>query len=78
MSFDCQTCGACCRAPIVQIRTGKRGPGPCSALMGTIGDEVCCAIYEDRPSVCRDFEAGSMECRMLRLQAGLPVEDGFH
>jgi hypothetical protein len=30
-------------------------------------------VYEDRPSVCRQFESGSDVCREARDRAGLPV-----
>ena len=38
----------------------------CAALLGTVGRSVGCGIYEDRPGVCRSFEAGSDECLSAR------------
>lgn len=34
----------------------------CSALAGEIGKDVSCAIYVNRPPVCRNFEVGSERC----------------
>lgn len=56
---------------MVQISKGLAVPGPCSALEGEIGREVSCGIYPDRPKACRDFEAGSMECKLTRLRMGI-------
>lgn len=36
--------------------------GRCVALEGVIGTNVSCSIYEQRPAVCRRFEAGSPGC----------------
>jgi uncharacterized protein len=38
----------------------------CSALQGTIGKQIKCVIYEQRPPVCRQFEAGSEKCLEAR------------
>src|SRR5437773_2212882 len=43
----------------------------CVALTGQVGKQVACAIYPDRPELCRQFEAGSPECRQARRAAGL-------
>jgi len=40
--------------------------GHCIALKGEPGKSVTCGIYENRPSVCRQFEAGSEACLHLR------------
>ena len=45
----------------------------CSALTGTIGIRVACSVYADRPLVCREFEAGSDDCIMVRRSFDLPV-----
>ena len=42
----------------------------CVALDGTIGEDVSCRIYEQRPQVCRGFEAGSDKCHALRRSLG--------
>lgn len=38
----------------------------CTALEGKIGGNVSCRIYENRPKMCRTFEAGSDRCRAVR------------
>ena len=45
--------------------------GHCIALEGELGKSVSCSIYADRPSACRQFEAGSESCLHLREKAGL-------
>ena len=45
--------------------------GHCIALEGELGKSVSCSIYDDRPSACRQFEAGSESCLHLREKAGL-------
>lgn len=42
----------------------------CTALAGTLGVEVGCRVYEDRPLVCREFTAGSDDCLALRRVFG--------
>lgn len=44
----------------------KQGYVTCPFLNGRIGESVSCGIYKDRPAVCREFEAGSKECREFR------------
>jgi Fe-S-cluster containining protein len=40
--------------------------GNCINLQGTLGESIGCAIYQDRPKVCHDFEAGSDRCHEYR------------
>jgi hypothetical protein len=47
----------------------------CAALMGSIGERASCAIYEWRPSPCREFEAGSDACNSARARHGLAPLD---
>jgi len=42
----------------------------CAALEGEIGCRVGCSVYADRPLVCREFQAGSEDCRMVRRRFG--------
>jgi Fe-S-cluster containining protein len=35
----------------------------CVALRGEVNKKVSCAIYEERPTLCRTFERGSQDCR---------------
>jgi Fe-S-cluster containining protein len=56
----------------------------CIALQGAVGHEVCCTIYERRPTPCREFGAiwkrgllyfppGELErCNEARAACGLP------
>ena len=43
----------------------------CAALEGTIGEAVSCRIYEQRPRICHQFEAGSDKCHALRRAYGI-------
>lgn len=43
----------------------------CAALVGRVGVQACCGIYEWRPSPCREFEAGSDACNIARARHGL-------
>jgi Fe-S-cluster containining protein len=43
----------------------------CSALEGEIGSRAQCSVYPDRPLVCREFQAGSEDCIMVRRSFGL-------
>ena len=45
----------------------------CSALEGEIGSRVGCSVYPNRPLVCRDFQAGSDDCIMVRRRFNLPA-----
>jgi uncharacterized protein len=47
----------------------------CTALIGTIGVEVHCRVYEDRPLVCVEFTAGSQACHAVRAHFGLGDEN---
>jgi hypothetical protein len=51
-----------------------RREGPrCAALSGDTAQKgsFCCAIYDDRPRACRDFEAGGRHCLVARRRVGL-------
>ena len=50
--------------------TDYRSPR-CAALTGKLGEKVACAIYEWRPSPCREFAAGSDACERARMRHGL-------
>ena len=43
----------------------------CENLGGEIGAKVGCKIYEERPQMCRVFEAGSDKCHALRRAYGI-------
>jgi len=44
----------------------------CAALVGTIGQQVSCGIYEWRPNPCHELEAGSGACERARARHALP------
>ncbi|WP_437377886.1 YkgJ family cysteine cluster protein [Inquilinus limosus] len=43
----------------------------CSALEGEVGRSTRCAVYADRPAVCRDCVPGDDACRIARAGLGL-------
>jgi len=54
--------------------------GKCIGLTGDIGHAVSCSIYENRPTVCRDFQVilddgrQNPRCMRARKHAGLTPE----
>lgn len=54
---------------VMAIKSGEHGR--CVALKGKVGKKVSCAIYEDRPSTCREFEPGSEHCLEARRKSGM-------
>lgn len=52
--------------------SGMRCDGArCSALVGVVGVSTSCAVYADRPDVCRACVAGDDACQMARSKFGL-------
>ncbi|MBT9266122.1 YkgJ family cysteine cluster protein [Pseudomonas sp. MG-9] len=53
----------------------------CTALVGEVGSNVQCSIYEQRSSPCREFEASwengeqNVDCDAARARFGLPPLD---
>lgn len=45
--------------------------GCCICLKGKIGVRVRCSIYDQRPTVCREFQPGSQQCLDSRKRNGL-------
>lgn len=43
----------------------------CAALTGRLGEKALCSVYQDRPSVCREFTAGSKRCKQYRIERGI-------
>lgn len=43
----------------------------CRALVGFVGAQVACAVYDARPDSCRGFEVGGPDCRRSRARAGM-------
>jgi Fe-S-cluster containining protein len=46
----------------------------CAALEGEIGVCVGCSVYATRPLVCREFQAGSADCLMVRRKLGFGID----
>lgn len=44
----------------------------CAALLGDIGATTRCTIYAQRPSPCREVQAGDSQCQKARRRHGLP------
>ncbi|MDH3530346.1 MAG: YkgJ family cysteine cluster protein [Acidobacteriota bacterium] len=43
----------------------------CAGLEGRVGGPVSCGVYDDRPGMCRKFEAGSDRCHAVRRAFGI-------
>ncbi len=43
----------------------------CVALIGEIGQQVACSIYDERPSPCREFDIEHEACNRARQRCGL-------
>lgn len=54
----------------------KHPDGRCKALKGVVGASVSCAIYDQRPAICREFPPGSDGCRYAREQMMRALPDG--
>ena len=58
--------------PVMACMAGTQGPSPrCVALQGTVRERVRCAVYEQRPPVCRDLVPGDERCARARVCHGL-------
>lgn len=57
----------------------EQRPGRCVALLGEVGSQVRCSIYQNRPSTCREFAChsetpvGNPDCNRARAAHGLPA-----
>ena len=58
---------------VMRMRGTDHTPPRCAALVGTIGTEARCGIYEWRSSPCRELEPGSDGCLRARRCHGLPA-----
>src|SRR5262245_9130967 len=59
------------RLLLLSTRLDGQGKRVCRALEGKVGRRVACSVYEDRPHLCREFEAGTPECLAARRAIGL-------
>jgi hypothetical protein len=46
-------------------------PSRCSLLEGSIGGEISCTRYAQRPSPCRELQPGDEKCNRARAAHGL-------
>jgi hypothetical protein len=58
------------RGEYVEIR---RAGDRCAALLGGGDERFACAIYDERPRPCREFELGSENCLIARRRVGLSL-----
>jgi len=49
----------------------NRASPRCHALEGTVGKEVACSVYAQRPSPCRELQADGEKCNKARMRHGL-------
>jgi Fe-S-cluster containining protein len=52
--------------------TNQRDPH-CGALQGTVGQQVACSIYLQRPETCKEVTIGDEKCNKARARYGLPA-----
>lgn len=61
--------------PLTNVLANMRGTNRslprCAALIGDVGKETRCAVYESRPSPCREVRPGDEKCARARAIHGL-------
>jgi Fe-S-cluster containining protein len=58
--------------PVLACLAGTNQAQPhCAALDGRVGESVACRAYAQRPSPCRELQAGDDQCRRARARHGL-------
>ena len=69
--MDCRKkCGACCIAPSISSPIPGMPEGkPAGMRCIHLKDDYSCAIYEQRPAVCRNFRAEEQVCGKDRQEA---------
>ncbi|MDR3055997.1 MAG: YkgJ family cysteine cluster protein [Zoogloeaceae bacterium] len=67
--------------PVTSAMARMRGtddfPPRCVALSGEIGQAVVCAIYDARPSPCREFDPEHAACARARRRHGIQNPASF-
>jgi uncharacterized protein len=61
----------------MRMRGTDHSPPRCTALVGKIGVQAKCGIYEWRPSPCHELEMGSDACLQARRRHGLTELPNF-
>ncbi len=56
----------------------KMTHGHCSALRTAVPNRFLCAVYEDRPMLCRALEPGSAPCLEARARLGVNSRAASH
>lgn len=65
IELTCRDCGACCLAFDIP---GVKKHGEVCPYLVIDAEKLTCAIYEDRPSVCREYDCGE------DLRRGMPAD----
>jgi Fe-S-cluster containining protein len=61
-------------SPLYACMAGTDAAAPrCRALQGEVGSGVRCAVYNHRPSPCRELQAGDPQCARARHRHALPA-----
>lgn len=56
----------------VSCMAGTNSKTPrCGALQGTVGQDLSCRIYPQRPSPCREVQPGDEQCNRARSRHGM-------
>ncbi len=51
----------------------EKHPVRCAHLVGDVGGQVACRVYDQRPGPCRSVEPGDQQCLKARAAHGLPA-----
>ena len=64
--------------PFMACLAGTQSKTPrCDALAGTVGEQVTCTVYEQRPEPCREVQPGDEKCLRARARHQLgPLPEG--
>jgi Fe-S-cluster containining protein len=63
-------CAACCIAPQITSALPNMLQGkPAGTACFNLGKDLRCQVYNDRPQVCRDFNASEYTCGNNHIQA---------
>lgn len=86
LGSKCVRCGACCKYFVCSLLATKdinhyltlhgcyeihRNEWEISSYCNALDSNGSCAIYQNRPKVCKEFLPGSKECTRARFKVGL-------